>query len=72
LYEGVSFGLKVLVLPLSGYQNVQPALDAGDMTLIPNKLSAQELKNLLLQAKPSANPYSYYAASLNTAKALRA
>jgi hypothetical protein len=72
LYEGVSFGLKVLVLPLSGYQNVQPALDAGDMTLVPNRPSAQELKNLLLQAKPSANPYSYYAASLNTAKALRA
>lgn len=72
LYEGVSFGLKVFVLSLSGFENVQPALDSGDMTLVPNQISAQELKTLLLNAKPSANPYSYYAASLNTAKALRA
>lgn len=72
LYEGVSFGLKVFVLPLSGFENVQPALDSGDMTLVPNQISARELKTLLLTAKPSANPYSYYAASLNTAKALRA
>ncbi|MEY3561374.1 MAG: hypothetical protein RL068_526 [Actinomycetota bacterium] len=72
LYEGLSFGLKVIVLPLPGYENVQAAIDRGDMFLADLDASALELQDLLHRAKPCANPYSYYAKDFNLKRALSA
>jgi hypothetical protein len=62
LFEGLALGCKVLVLPLSGYENVLPAIASGDLTLISN---LESLGEYLSQAKPAKDPYRYYA---NTAK----
>ena len=58
LFEGIALGCKVLVLPISGYQNVQPAIDAGDITLI---TSLDELPKALAAARRAENPEKYYA-----------
>ena len=58
LFEGLALGCKVLVLPLSGYENVRPAIDAGDLTLID---SLDSLPALLAKAKPATDPSKYYA-----------
>ena len=60
LFEGLALGCKVLVLPLSGYQNVLPAIASGDLTLISN---LEELPIYLSKAKLAADPNRYYAAS---------
>ena len=60
LFEGLALGCKVLVLPLSGYQNVLPAIASGDLTLISN---LEELPTYLAKAKVAADPHRYYAAS---------
>ena len=60
LFEGLALGCKVLVLPLSGYQNVLPAIASGDLTLISN---LEELPTYLSKAKVAADPNRYYAAS---------
>jgi hypothetical protein len=59
LFEGLALGCKVLVLPLSGYQNVQPAISSGDLTLIS---SLEALPEYLQKAKPATDPNRYYAA----------
>ena len=48
------------MLPLSGYQNVLPAIASGDLTLISN---LEELPTYLSKAKLAADPNRYYAAS---------
>jgi hypothetical protein len=58
LFEGLALGCKVLVLPLSGYENVLPAIASGDLTLISN---LEELPTYLEQARPAQNPWRYYA-----------
>ncbi|MFM7029762.1 MAG: hypothetical protein ACKOWK_01675 [Micrococcales bacterium] len=58
LFEGLALGCKVLVLPLSGYENVQPAIDGGDLTLISN---LEALPEFLAAAKPASDPFRYYA-----------
>ena len=58
LFEGLALGCKVLVLPLSGYENVLPAIASGDLTLISN---LEELPKYLAQAKPASDPGKYYA-----------
>jgi hypothetical protein len=58
LFEGLALGCKVLVLPLSGYENVLPAISSGDLTLISN---LDELPQYLAAAKPAADPNRYYA-----------
>ena len=58
LFEGLALGCKVLVLPLSGYENVQPAIDGGDLTLISN---LEALPEYLAAAKPASDPFRYYA-----------
>ena len=58
LFEGLALGCKVLVLPLSGYENVLPAIASGDLTLISN---LEELPTYLEQASPAQNPWRYYA-----------
>ena len=58
LFEGLALGCKVLVLPLSGYENVLPAIAAGDMTLVS---SLESLPKYLAEAKPASDPYGYYA-----------
>lgn len=58
LFEGLALGCKVLVLPLSGYENVRPAIASGDLTLID---SLEALPALLAVAKPAADPSRYYA-----------
>jgi hypothetical protein len=57
LFEGLALGCKVLVLPLQGYQNVQAAIDSGDLTLIS---SLKELHQTLLSASKAKDPYRYY------------
>ena len=58
LFEGLALGCKVLVLPLSGYENVLPAIEAGDLTLISN---LEALPEYLAAAKPAKDPSRYYA-----------
>jgi hypothetical protein len=58
LFEGLALGCKVLVLPLQGYQNVQAAINSGDLTLIS---SLEQLPQTLLAAKKANDPYRYYA-----------
>lgn len=58
LFEGLALGCKVLVLPISGYENVQPAIDAGDITLI---TSLDELPVALAAARVAEHPEKYYA-----------
>lgn len=72
LYEGLAFGLKVIVLPLPGFENVQQAIDSGDMTLATGDTSSAELTQLLAGAKLAQSPYSYYAKDFNLKRALRA
>ena len=72
MYEGLAFGLKVIVLPLPGFENVQRAIDLGDMTLATGGSSSAELTELLTKANLAANPYSYYAKDFNLKRALRA
>jgi spore coat polysaccharide biosynthesis predicted glycosyltransferase SpsG len=57
LFEGLALGCKVLVLPLSGYQNVLPAIASGDLTLIS---SLEALPEYLAQAKTATDPFRYY------------
>lgn len=72
LYEGVSFGLKVIVLPLEGFENVSRAIELGDMTLGKLDPEAAELATILAKTKTSSNPYSYYAKDISIKAALRA
>jgi hypothetical protein len=72
LYEGASFGLKVIVLPISGYENMQPAIDGQDMTLANPLTTSEQLHDLLSRAKESKNPYSYYAREIAVKEALSA
>ncbi len=72
LYEGLAFGLKVIVLPLPGFENVQQAIDLGDMTLASGDTSTAYLTKLLTEANLAQNPYSYYAKDFNLKRALRA
>ena len=58
LFEGLALGCKVLVLPLSGYENVLPAIESADLTLISN---LESLGEYLSRAKPAKDPYRYYA-----------
>jgi hypothetical protein len=58
LFEGLALGCKVLVLPLSGYENVLPAIESADLTLISN---LESLGEYLSKAKPAQDPYRYYA-----------
>jgi hypothetical protein len=58
LFEGLALGCKALVLPLSGYENVLPAIEAGDLTLISN---LEALPEYLAAAKPAKDPFRYYA-----------
>jgi hypothetical protein len=58
LFEGLALGCKVLVLPISGCENVQPAIDAGDITLV---TSLDELPMALASARPAEHPEKYYA-----------
>jgi hypothetical protein len=57
LFEGLALGCKVLVLPLSGYENVLPAIAAGDLTLISN---LDALPEYLAAAKRATDPFKYY------------
>ena len=72
LYEGLAFGLKVIVLPLPGYENAMAAIKSGDMTLAKNVGSEKDLDQLLASAKGCANPYAYYAKDIKVKEALRA
>ncbi|MEO0024442.1 MAG: hypothetical protein RL196_883, partial [Actinomycetota bacterium] len=58
LFEGLALGCKVLVLPIAGFENVQPAIDAGDITLITN---LDDLPAALRSARKAENPEKYYA-----------
>lgn len=58
LFEALALGCKVLCLPLPGYENLQPAIDAGDITLISN---LDDITLLMRQAKPAEHPERYYA-----------
>jgi hypothetical protein len=71
LFEGLAFGLKVLVLPLPGYENLQPALDSGDMLRIIS-LDPEQIRYAIEHARPAINPARYYAETTDLAKALRA
>jgi len=71
LFEGLAFGLRVLVLPLPGYENLQPALDAKDMTRIVG-LDPEQIRAALEAATPPKDPGRYYAETIDLAKALRA
>ena len=71
LFEGLAFGLKVLVLPLPGYENLQPALDSGDMLRIIS-LDPEQIRYAIEHARPAIDPARYYAETTDLAKALRA
>ena len=58
LYEGMALGAKVLVLPLPGYENMQRAIDSGDVTLVTD---LKRMPEFIREAKVAANPDIYYA-----------
>jgi hypothetical protein len=58
LFEALALGCKVLCLPLPGFENLQPAIDAKDITLISN---LEDITLLMRQAKPAEHPERYYA-----------
>lgn len=58
LYEGLALGARVLVLPLTGYENMNRAIAAGDVTLID---SIDGIGDAVLRAKPAKNADNYYA-----------
>ena len=58
IFEGLALGCKALVLPLPGFENMQPAIDAGDITLV---TSLKNLPELLLKARRAEHPEKYYA-----------
>lgn len=70
LYEGLSFGAKVIVLPLSGYENALPAIERGDMKLAPTALDHQSLEQLLSGAKAASDANYYYADKTNVKRGL--
>lgn len=57
LFEGLSLGCKVLVLPLPGFENTLPAIQSGDITLVTD---LSQLPKFLAAAKPAADPSRYY------------
>ncbi len=72
LYEGVSFSRRVIVLPISGFENLQRAIAAGDMTLAKRIENESELKELLATSTISNNPYAYYAKDISLKGLVRA
>ena len=58
LYEGLALGAKVLVLPLTGFENMNRAIAAGDVTVIK---SIDAIREAVLSAKPAENADNYYA-----------
>jgi len=57
IFEGLALGCKALVLPLPGFENVQPAIDAGDITLITD---LENLPATLASARRAEHPEKYY------------
>jgi hypothetical protein len=57
LYEGLALGAKVLVLPLQGHENMQRAIDSGDVTLIED---INRIPDFIRSAKRATNPDVYY------------
>ncbi|MEK9536421.1 MAG: hypothetical protein VWZ99_04675 [Aquiluna sp.] len=70
LYEGLSFGAKVIVLPISGYENALPAIERGSLQLAPAAPKATELEELLAKAKPPSDAKIYYADKTNAKRGL--
>jgi hypothetical protein len=58
LYEGMALGAKVLVLPLAGYENMQRAIENGDVTVISD---LGRIDQFVRAAKVASNPDNYYA-----------
>ena len=58
LYEGLALGAKVLVLPLPGFENMNRAIAADDVTVITN---LDDIGAFMRAAKVAANPDNYYA-----------
>lgn len=58
LYEGLALGAKVLVLPLTGFENMKRAIASGDVTVIE---STDAIREAVLRAKPAENADNYYA-----------
>jgi hypothetical protein len=57
IFEGLALGCKALVLPLPGFENMKPAIDAGDITLIS---SLENLPAALTSARRAEHPEKYY------------
>lgn len=58
LYEGMALGAKVLVLPLAGFENMQRAINNGDVTVISD---LSRIDQFVRAAKVASNPDNYYA-----------
>lgn len=61
LYEALSFGAKVVVLPIAGFENALPAIERGSMALAPADFSAASLAEFLAGLKAPADANYYYA-----------
>lgn len=70
LYEGLSFGAKVIVLPLSGFENALSAIERGDMALAPEVIDAESLHSLLARAGAARDANYYYADRTNVKRGL--
>ena len=70
LYEGLSFGAKVIVLPLAGYENALAAIERGSMSLATIEPSKDELAELLAAAKVPSDANFYYADKTNVKRGL--
>jgi len=70
LYEGLSFGAKVIVLPIAGYENALPAIERGSMLLAPTELNAASLRQFLEDAKPPRDARIYYADKTNVKRGI--
>jgi hypothetical protein len=57
IFEGLALGCKALVLPLAGFENMKPAIDAGDITLIGD---LDNLASTLANARRAEHPEKYY------------
>lgn len=70
LYEGLSFGAKVVVLPLAGYENAAAAIERGSMQLAPKELTAQGLSQFLARLEKPKDASFYYADNTDVKRGL--
>lgn len=60
LFEGIHAGLKAVVFPLNGYENALPAIQRGDINLVPEKLNSKDVPKFVESCRLAKRPEDYY------------